>query len=79
MGKKKSTSWPSKSGLFSAETLGKSSMVEYFTRLSILNPPATLSEQLAGPHKREGRFVRLAHAREEFEAPVLSKGKSTRL
>ena len=51
------------------------SMIEYITNLRIMNPAATLSNQLADP-KREGRFVRLAHARDEFEAPVITKGKS---
>lgn len=51
------------------------SMVEYFTRLRILNPAATLLKSLNEP-RREGGFVRLAHAREEFTAPILTKGKS---
>jgi hypothetical protein len=51
------------------------SMVEYFTRLRIMNPAAQLISGLNEP-RREGGFVRLAHAREEFTAPVLSKGKS---
>jgi hypothetical protein len=47
-------------------------MVEYLTRLRIMNPAADLSSDKA----RDGRFVRLAHANEEFPAPVLTKGKS---
>lgn len=50
------------------------SMVDYFTRLSILNPAAKLVSP--GETRREGSFVRLAHAREEFTAPVLTKGKA---
>ncbi len=50
-------------------------MVEYITRLNIMNPAAKALSQLNEP-RREGGFVRLAHAREEFTAPVLNKGKS---
>jgi hypothetical protein len=50
-------------------------MVEYFTQLRIMNPAAQLGSNLNEP-RREGGFVRLAHAREEFTAPVLTKGKS---
>lgn len=50
-------------------------MVQYFTNLRILNPAAQLTSSLNEP-RREGGFVRLAHAREEFTAPVLTKGKS---
>ncbi len=49
-------------------------MVDYFTRLRILNPAAEREKSLNIP-RREGGFVRLAHAREEFSAPVLNKGK----
>lgn len=51
------------------------SMVEYFTKLRILNPAATLMSP-ENQTRREGSFVRLAHAREEFTAPVLTKGKA---
>ncbi len=51
------------------------SMVEYFTRLRILNPAAQLMSTGEQP-RREGSFVRLAHANEEFTAPVLTKGKA---
>ncbi len=51
------------------------SMVEYFTQLRIMNPPAEIRNGVSVSH-REGGFVRLAHALEEFTAPVLSKGKS---
>lgn len=51
------------------------SMVEYITQLRIMNPAAQLTTNLNEP-RREGGFVRLAHAREEFTAPVLTKGKS---
>jgi hypothetical protein len=50
-------------------------MVEYFTNLRIMNPAAKLISGLNEP-RREGGFVRLAHAREEFTAPILTKGKS---
>ena len=50
-------------------------MVEYISQLRILNPAAEITSQLNEP-RREGGFVRLAHAREEFTAPVLTKGKS---
>jgi hypothetical protein len=59
------------------EKIRNNSMVEYFTRLRILNPAAQLmSKQNENEPRREGGFVRLAHAREEFTAPVLTKGKS---
>jgi len=51
------------------------SMIEYMTKLRVMNPAATLTRQLNEP-RREGGFVRLAHANEEFTAPVLTKGKS---
>ncbi|MBI3294890.1 MAG: hypothetical protein HYZ71_09190 [Deltaproteobacteria bacterium] len=51
------------------------SMVEYFTQLRIMNPAAELKKGLNAP-RREGGFVRLAHAREEFTAPIITKGKS---
>jgi len=51
------------------------SMIEYITKLRIMNPAATLQSSPGDP-RREGGFVRLAHARDEFEAPKLSKGKS---
>jgi hypothetical protein len=54
------------------------SMVEYFTQLRIMNPAAQLTSNLNEP-RREGGFVRLAHAREEFTAPVITKGKSVAL
>ncbi len=47
-------------------------MLEYFTRLSILNTPSLRD----GAPKKAGRFVKLAHANDEFEAPILTKGKS---
>ena len=50
-------------------------MIEYVTNLRIMNPAAKLQNELNAP-RREGGFVRLAHAREEFTAPILSKGKS---
>lgn len=51
------------------------SMIEYITALRIMNPAARLSADPTLP-RREGGFVRLAHAREEFPAPVLNKGKA---
>ena len=57
------------------ENLRSNSMVDYFTELRILNPAAQLSTNLNEP-RREGGFVRLAHAREEFTAPIITKGKS---
>ena len=51
------------------------SMIEYITSLRIMNPPALLQSKADEP-RREGAYVRLAHAREEFKAPVLTKGKS---
>ena len=51
----------------------ENTMVDYMTRLKILNPPA---EHTLNEPRREGGFVRLAHARDEFTAPVLSKGKA---
>lgn len=51
------------------------SMVEYLTQLRIMNPAAERNVLMNKP-RREGRFVRLAHARDEFEAPKLSHGKS---
>lgn len=51
------------------------SMVEYLTELRIMNPAAEIKKGLNTP-RREGAFVRLAHAREEFTAPVITKGKS---
>lgn len=49
-------------------------MIEYLIRLKIMNQ-ASLRQEPQIP-RREGAFVTLAHAREEFVAPVLSKGKS---
>ncbi len=57
------------------ESVRSNSMVEYFTRLRIMNPAAQLKASLNEP-RREGSFVRLAHAREEFTAPIITKGKS---
>ncbi len=53
------------------EHVKDNTMVDYFNRLKIINPAAELNEP-----RREGGFVRLAHAREEFTAPVLTKGKA---
>ena len=50
-------------------------MIDYMTRLRVLNPPSAALMSPEGP-RREGGFVRLAHANEEFTAPVLTKGKS---
>ncbi len=50
-------------------------MVEYFMNLRIMNPAAQIRSDLNEP-RREGGFVRLAHAREEFTAPIITKGKS---
>lgn len=50
-------------------------MVEYFMNLRVMNPAAKRLTELNEP-RREGGFVRLAHAREEFTAPILTKGKS---
>ena len=52
------------------------SMVDYFTRLTILNPPSA-KLMSKDETRREGSFVRLAHAREEFSAPVIIGGKSS--
>lgn len=65
----------SKSGDFSEKIKDNNPMEEYFTRLTILNPAARQGMPLNEP-KRKGSFVRLAHAREEFVAPVLNKGKA---
>jgi len=43
--------------------------------LRIMNPAAQIHSELNGAH-REGGFVRLAHAKDEFTAPVITKGKS---
>lgn len=51
------------------------SMVDYMSRLSVMNPAAKMEKDFNKP-QREGAFVRLAHARHEFTAPVLSKGKA---
>jgi hypothetical protein len=72
--KVKSTIRKSKSDEF-LKNLHSNSMVDYFTELRIMNPAAQLTRNLNEP-RREGGFVRLAHAREEFTAPILSKGKS---
>jgi hypothetical protein len=78
VGKKKTA----KSGLKPSKTPGflkklreENPMIDYFTRLTILNPAA---QRLSPDNqsRREGSFVRLAHAREEFTAPVLTKGKA---
>ena len=50
-------------------------MVDYITSLRVMNPAAKKESELNAP-RREGGFVRLAHAREEFTAPVLTKGKA---
>jgi hypothetical protein len=78
---KKKTSRRKKAPLRQSKTSGflkkirsDNSMVEYFTQLRIMNPAAQLTRNLNQP-RREGGFVRLAHARDEFTAPVLSKGK----
>lgn len=49
-------------------------MIEYMTRLHILNPAAKLMSS-ESKERREGGYVSLAHAREEFKAPEISKGK----
>lgn len=51
------------------------SMIEYLARLRMVNEPARTVSLVS---RREGRFVTLAHAREEFSAPVLTQGKSVR-
>ena len=66
---------PSKSDDFLERLRNDSSMIEYLTKLRMMNPAAERSQSL-NPLRREGRFVRLAHAREEFTAPLLTKGKS---
>lgn len=68
---------PSKSKDF-LKKIKDNTMVDYLTRLRILNPASQLHSQLNEP-RREGGFVRLAHAREEFTAPVLNKGKAFEL
>lgn len=65
---------PSKTENF-LERIKENTMVEYMTQCRILNPAAQLMTSLNQP-RREGSFVRLAHAREEFTAPVITKGKS---
>ena len=50
-------------------------MIEYMTELKIMNPAAQYNGLMNKP-RRKGSFVSLAHAREEFTAPALSKGKS---
>ena len=65
----------SKSGNFLERFKNDNSIVEYLTNLRVLNPAAERGKDLNEP-RREGGFVRLAHAREEFTAPVLTKGKS---
>ncbi len=68
----------SKSKDFLKRLQQENSMVEYFTRLTILNPPAARLLSPETETRREGGFVRLAHAKEEFRAPVITKGKSAR-
>jgi len=65
----------SKTAHFLKRILTDNSMVEYFTKLRIMNPAAQITSNLNEP-RREGGFVRLAHAREEFTAPIITKGKS---
>lgn len=68
----------SKTDDFLEKLRSNNSMIEYFTRLTVLNPPAAKLMSKDSGGKREGAFVRLAHAREEFTAPVITKGKSAR-
>ena len=65
----------SKSGDFLERFRRDTAMVDYLTSLRVLNPAAERGKTLNEP-RREGGFVRLAHAREEFTAPVITKGKS---
>jgi len=53
-------------------------MVEYFTSLHLLNPPAEKNPKLNKP-RRSGSFTSLAHAREEFRTPNFTKGKSANM
>jgi hypothetical protein len=50
-------------------------MIDYMINLRVLNKA---SQFLSDSNKssRDGRFVSLAHANEEFTAPVITKGKS---
>ena len=81
--KKKATSAPkagshlrkSKSGDFLERFRKDTAMVDYLIGLRVLNPAAERGKELNMP-RREGGFVRLAHAREEFTAPIITKGKS---
>ena len=59
-----------KSGFFDPSQVSPPPMLEYFLRLSVLNPPAGRGE------KREGNFTKLAHAREEMPLPLKKKKKS---
>jgi hypothetical protein len=65
----------SKSPDFLEKFKNSTAMAEYFYSLRIMNLAADRTKSLSEP-RREGSFVRLAHAREEFTAPVLTKGKS---
>ena len=65
----------SKTENFLEKFLSDYSMIEYFTRLKMVNESA---RSVSPASRREGRFVTLAHAREEFTAPVLTHGKSVR-
>lgn len=64
----------SKSSDFLEKIREHNPMVEYFSRLTVMNPPAEASTE-SSAQKRDGGYVRLAHAREEFSAPVITKGK----
>ena len=65
----------SKSGDFLERFRRDTAMVDYLTSLRVLNPAAERGKSLNEP-RREGGFVRLAHAREEVTAPIITKGKS---
>jgi len=68
----------SKTADFLEKIRENNTMIDYMTRLRVLNPPAAalMSKDDPTAPRREGGFVRLAHANEEFTAPVLTKGKS---
>lgn len=69
---------PSKTEGFLEKIRENNPMIEYITQLRIMNPAARMmsASEESGAPRREGGFVRLAHAREEFPAPVLNKGKA---
>lgn len=50
-------------------------MLQYFSDMGLLNAAAE-SSSLLNPTDRKGSFVTIAHAKSEFTAPVITKGKS---